>query len=247
MPTMVRTKLAHANIKQTMSSEKIEADTKKMLGFNADLYTFCEASATLRKIVRASDLGHVIGDGAASQLVVAWDKSRYDKIRHKQRRVNLGRAKVQPHRYLLMVWLRDKRTGKIVVLIATHMIASGWTGKHWAGGVWDRWRRAQWWIHLTAMSASVRYWARKPGHVVYWAGDMNRPYNTFKNPPPFHQFFVKNGKTGYTVRTSGTHGSRTYDYTGVVSKTICVNPVSDSTPSLHSDHDAVVATSEQCV
>lgn len=235
MTTLAPVDHVHLNIRQDMTPEKIRADVAAAFSSAPDSIVFNEAGPTAHKSIKAHAKEHGYGvyipRGAASQVVVVWRKARFSLLLKRTRFAGPGLRNVTPNRYVVRVRLRDRATGKRVVVIGTHMISSGWTGvKHM-----DVFRRAHWRGHMAVLRRVVRR-AVAVNDLVIWSGDLNRPSWSFKGRPLPRLRFA--GACSVVAETGPTHGSTRFDYTGAISR---VGKVTEdaTTFDAHSDHRGI--------
>lgn len=235
MTTLAPVDHVHLNIRQDMPLEKIRADVAAAFSSSPDTIVFNECTTVTHKAIRSQAREHGYGvyapRGAASQVVIAWKKSRFSLLLKRARLAGPGLRNVTPNRYVVRVRLQDRATGKRVVVVGTHMISSGWTGaKHL-----DAFRRAHWHAHMGVMRRVMRR-AVEANDLVIWSGDLNRPAWSFKGRPLPSLRFA--GTCSVVAETGPTHGGARFDYAGAVSR-ICRVTATARTFDAHSDHRGI--------
>ncbi len=82
-----------------------------------------------------------------------------------------GRARVSPNRYISIVRLQHRGTGRQFLFVNTHFISGAFDRK----SSYTEWRRARWYEHLRKLNAVLWSLRRNhPGMPIFLVGDFNR-------------------------------------------------------------------------
>lgn len=220
--------------------DRIRRAVQQMYARNPDTATINEANSHTHRALKAQGkrlgYGVYIPQGAASQVVLIWKKSRFACILRKAVQAGDGRRNVTPNRYVVRVRLRDRLTTALGVVIGTHAISSGWTGPK----LLDVFRRGHWAKHVDVLRRIQRA-AYRFNDWVIGAGDLNRPWDQaawISDLLPRATY--KAAESAQVVKTKATHGSARFDYVWVISRWLkaTTKGVVYDQPS---DHRAVVA------
>lgn len=60
---------------------------------------------------------------------ISWKKDQYKLVGHGFVRTHHGKAGISPNRYITWVKLKDRKTGKTIVRMNTHLVSGAW-GQH---------------------------------------------------------------------------------------------------------------------
>lgn len=128
---------------------------------------------------------------------ISWKKDRFKLLDSGFVKTHPGKAKVSPNRYITWVKLEDKKTGKTVVRMNTHLVSGAFS----KGKSHPEWRRAMWNQHMDKLGKLVKHFEDK-GLPVIVGGDFNRDSHK-----------VLGNQVAYDNKLNvGTHGKSTYDY-----------------------------------
>lgn len=109
-------------------------------------------------------------DGAAA-IPISWRRSAFEKITSRSVMVHGPRRLVTPSRWINVVHLRQKSTGRRVIVVNTHFISEAFH----PGSSFRAWRLKMWWRHARVLIRTVReIRARHPHDALIVLGDFNR-------------------------------------------------------------------------
>lgn len=107
----------------------------------------------------------------AAAVPISWRARNFRYITSRSVKVHRGREHVTPSRWINVVHLRQKLTGRRVVVINTHFISEAFK----RGSSHRLWRVRKWHKHRTALYRVIsQVRQRRPGTPIVVVGDVNR-------------------------------------------------------------------------
>lgn len=184
-----------------------------------------------RKAIRdlGPDWGHYMPHDGGLKIPnpISWKKSEWKLKGEGFLKTHNGEAKVSPNRYITWVKLENKKTGKTIVRMNTHLVSGAFSEPKPTTG----WRREMWHKHMEKLHDLVARFEKK-GYPVIVGGDFNR--DSFK---------VLGNQVKYDNDIHvGTHGKSTYDYLMHTPNSSLQSHGAKVDHGFRSDHDSVAVT-----
>jgi endonuclease/exonuclease/phosphatase family metal-dependent hydrolase len=158
---------------------------------------------------------------------ISWKKSEWKLKGEGFQKTHNGKGGVSPNRYITWVKLENKKTGKTIVRMNTHLVSGAFSEPKPTTG----WRRDMWHKHMEKLHNLVAHF-EKQGYPVIVGGDFNR--DSFK---------VLGNQVKYDNKLNvGTHGRSTYDYLMHTPNSSLQSHGAKVDRGFRSDHNSVAVT-----